>query len=331
MNDLKALHDAWGTPEAPSRTAYTQARAALLARAIASATRSAPSSRPSAGRRVRLAAVAAFALALVVGLLVVENLGGGGDGGSTSVVPGLPGVSVASAEVLERAADAAESKPFTAPRDDQWIYIEDRFTSSEGGEPETQRTWRRADGGGFAFADESGKLEVQTLEPPRKRPGRPSPGPSVSYKALAALPTHPDALLRWAYEQAEHATGCGRSEHAEVYCILNHTLRGNVVPPELEAAIFRAMKQIPGVTVETVDVLGRPVLALGLETEDWLREELLLDPETYAYRGERSTVVKDAIIDPAKAGNSTGEVEKGSQVIVARVATGIVDEPGEHR
>jgi hypothetical protein len=325
MNDLKILRDAWGTPDAPSDTAFAQARAALLARA----TRGAPSGRPSAGRRVRLAAVGAFAVAIAIGLVVMENLGG--DERSTSVVPGLPGVPVASAEVLERAADAAETKPFTAPRDDQWIYIEDRFTGSRGGEPVIRGEWHRADGGGFAYVNEKGELQVEAGEAPRKRPGRPAPGPFDSYKALAALPTASEALLRWAYQETEHTSGCGRDEHAEVYCILNHLLRGNVVPPDLEAAIFRAMKQIPGVTVETVDVLGRPALALGLETADWLREELLLDPASYAYLGERSTVVRDAVIDPLKAGNSTGEVEKGSQVIVERLATAIVDEPGERR
>jgi hypothetical protein len=90
------------------------------------------------------------------------------------------------------------------------------------------------------------------------------------------------------------------------------------------------MKQIPGVTVSTVDVLGHPTLTLAL-TDDWLRQELLLDEQTYAYRGQRSTVVKDATIDPLKAGNSTGEVKKGHQVVVARVATAIVDEPGQRR
>jgi RNA polymerase sigma factor (sigma-70 family) len=99
-----------------------------------------------------------------------------------------------------------------------------------------------------------------------------------------------------------------------------------------EAAIFRAMKRLPGVTVlDTVDVLGRRALALGLTTSDWLHEELLLDKETYAYRGERSTIVRDATIDPLKAGNATGQVRKGSTVVVARAATAIVDEPGRRR
>jgi hypothetical protein len=90
------------------------------------------------------------------------------------------------------------------------------------------------------------------------------------------------------------------------------------------------MKQIPGVTVSSVDVLGQPTLALAL-TDDWLRQELLLDPQTYAYRGQRSTVVKDATVDPLKAGNSTGEVKEGHQVVAARVATAIVDKLGQRR
>jgi hypothetical protein len=120
-------------------------------------------------------------------------------------------------------------------------------------------------------------------------------------------------------------------DHGDVYLILNHILGGNVLPPDLEAGIFRAMKQVPGVTLEEVEVSGRPVLALGLHTSDWLYEELLLHPETYAYVGERSTVTRNATIDPLKAGNATGEVRKGSQVVVERVTTAIVDEPGERR
>ncbi len=107
-------------------------------------------------------------------------------------------------------------------------------------------------------------------------------------------------------------------------------LRGNVLPPELEAAIFRALKQVPGVTVlDTVDVLGRPAIALGLGTSDWLHEWILLDKETYTYRGESSTIVRDARIDPFKAGNARGEVKKGSKVVSARVVTAIVDKPGQ--
>jgi hypothetical protein len=316
MDDLRILRDAWGAPEAPSPSARAQARAAMMAgrrRAV----------RSGRSWRVRIVAAAGTAAALATGMFVLANLGGEG-GRERSVVPGLPNVPAATAAVLERAAEEAERKPFTPPRDDQWIYIRERI--AEGG-PGGREMWRRADGGGTAFTDERGKLVVE--ETGRRDPKR-ARATIDSYRAVAALPPEPEALLRWAYRQARHTTGAGLTEDGDVYAILKGLLGGNVLPPELEAAIFRALKRVPGVTVETVDVLGSSVLSLGL-TEDWLRQELLLDPETYAYWGQRSTIVRDARIDPEKAGNATGEVKKGSRVISVREATAIVDEPGRRR
>jgi hypothetical protein len=303
MNDLTTLHDVWSIPEPPSAAAAGRARAALLARAH----------RRRSGR-VRLGALAATAAALLVGVTVTENLGG----------PGTD-VSVASAApVLERAASAAAARPFVAPRDDQWIYVEERATGSDGGT--TRRTWRRADGDGLAVLDDKGKLHVEMAP---QRPGRPTPRLGESYRELAALPTAPEALLRWAYARAANTTGGGLDDDGDAYLILNHTLRNGVLPPGLEAGIFRAMKQIPGVKVETVEVSGRSVLALGLPTAGWLYQELLLDPQTYTYLGQRSTVTRDVTIDPLKAGNATGEVKEGSQALVERVKAAIVDEPGD--
>ena len=267
---------------------------------------------------------------VAAGLAVVQGLGGG------------RGLAVA--EALERAAVAAEARPFTPPRDDQWIYLEDRLTRSDddGSEPGRgltrspdgrsliSRGWRRADGGGSAYVDAAGELHVDTLDPRRKsdRPLEVAIGPLAGHRTLAALPTDPDELLRWAYRQAEDVTGAGLSEHGDVFAIFGGMLRENLLPPELEAAIFRALKRVPGVSVRTVDVLERPALALA-QTEGWLREELLLDPRTYRYRGERSTVTEDAFVDPAKAGNADGRARAGSWVLGERVRIAIVDAPGE--
>lgn len=294
MTDLETLHDVFDPPAAPPPATRAEARAVLLERAAR---------RRPRRRRALVAALAAAGVALAV---VATNLDG-------SDVP------VAKAEVLERAAEAAERKPFTPPRPHQWIYFEDRF------EGETERTWRRADGQGTAFIDESGQLQVEITRLPKLRRSGPLMG---GYAELATLPTDPDVLLRWAYEVAEDVTGAGLTEHGDVYAIFNGMLRGNVVPPKLEAAIFRALKRVPGVELTTLDVLGRPAYSLG-QTEDWLREELLLDRETYTYLGERSTITKDTRIDPLKAGNETGEVRKGSRVVSVRITTAIVDRPGE--
>jgi RNA polymerase sigma-70 factor (ECF subfamily) len=167
-----------------------------------------------------------------------------------------------------------------------------------------------------------GQVHVESAHWPagRKRPL------TDTYKGVASLPTDPDALLRWAC--AQHVENGDTSKDGVVYLLLNGILRGNILPPNLEAAIFRAMKQIPGVSVQTVAIFGKPTISLGF-TDQWLHEELLIDPATYAYRGERSTVVKDTRIDPQKAGNTTGEVKKGETVVAERVAAAIVDKPGQ--
>jgi hypothetical protein len=308
MNDLELLHDAWGAPDAPSDAARARARSALLARAV-----------PRYRRRLvpRLAAAAALVLIVAAGLAAVRDIG-----------PGPETVPNASAAVLERAAVAAEGKPFTPPRDDQWIYIEDRITSSDGGEPMIRRRWRAVDGTGMAAVADDGKLRVERVRSGKGRPLRAVVGPFAAYETLAALPTDPDALRRWAYRQGETITGAGLTEDGDVYAIFSGILSDNVLPPELEAAIFRALKQVPGVTVDRIDVGGRRALLVG-QTEDWLREEFLLDAETYTYLGQSGTVVRDAIIDPAKAGNDTGAIEQGHQVVAERLTTAIVDEPGQ--
>ena len=305
MNDLQILRDAWAPPTPPSDSARERARADVLARA------STPSRRRWA---VRVVAVGGLAMAITVAFTVSQNRH------SPSPVP------VAAAAVLEAAAAAAEDQPFVAPRDDQWIYMQDKF--SEAVPRFRQEKWRRADGGGFAFYDEEGRLQVERLDLRRGR-SEPVPlGPLAGYTQLTALPTDPDALLKWAYDQTPDIEGAGSTEHSEVYGIFEGMISDNVLPPDLKAAIFRALKQVPGVTVDTVEVNGHRVFALG-QTDDWLHQELLLDAKTYDYVGQSGTVTRDMTISPEKAGNATGEIKAGDQAAAMRITTAIVDEPGQ--
>ena len=305
MNDLELLHDAWDAQPAPSHDAWIEARAALLAHATRQRRR-----RRAPLRVTALATAGAIAAAF---LLVVQNLGD-----NPRAVP------PAAAEVFERAAHAAEVKPFTAPRPDQWIFTEDRFTSSDG-PPMTRRTWHQVSGGGLAVEIDG---VMKRIEGPKERSDRGRPAPFDGYEQLTGLPRDPEALLRWAYEQAKNVEGAGLTEDGDVYAIFSGILGDNVLPPDLEAGIFRAMKRVPGVTVSTVNVLGHRVLSLA-QTEDWLREELFLDPKTYGYRGQRGTVVHDAVIDPAKAGNATGEIAQGHTATSIRLRTAVVDRVGD--
>jgi hypothetical protein len=261
---------------------------------------------------------------MAIGFLVAQNLD---DGRKRSVVPGVPAVPNASAQVLERAAAAAEQQPFTPPRPDQWIFTEDRLTGSDGGRPFSRVQWRRADGGGFAIRDEHGRLHVEEVparvkEHPARRGLGPIAGPLASYERTAALPSDADELLRLVYEETKDVTGAGSTRDAEAYAILRGIIGQGVLPPELKAAAYRAMKQIPGVQVRTVDVLGETTISLAL-TDQWLRQEMLLDPDTYTYRGQRSTAVKTSYVRKERA-----VVEKGHTVVDERTGEGVVDRPG---
>jgi hypothetical protein len=333
-DDLTTLRDCFDAPDAPPG-ARAFARAAVLERAAAETdgafVQLAAAPARSRSRRIgrRVVAVGAAAAVMATAFTVLENVGGTGrDGRPEAFVPGLSVPAANAAEVLERAASTSAAKPeFVAPRDDQWIYTAERMTGSDG-EPMTQQQWARADGGAHAWIDEAGKLQIQTMERPSDHPAR--RGILEGYPLVASLPTDAAALRQWAYDRADEnwSNGPNSTSEEEIFLFFNHILRGNVMPPELEAAIFSVISDLPGLTIENVEMFGSPAIAVGYEG-DWLRDEILLDPRTYEYVGERSTVTRDATIDPEKAGNATGEVHEGSQVLAQRLDIAIVDEAGE--
>jgi hypothetical protein len=333
-DDLTTLRDCFDAPEAPP-AARAFGRAALLERAAAETNAAvvhlAAAPARSRSRRIgrRVVAVGAAAAVTATAFIVLENVGGTGhDGRPEAIVPGLSVPAANAAEVLERAAAVSAAKPeFVPPRDDQWIYTAERMTGSEG-EPMTQQQWTRADGGAHAWIDEAGKLQIQTMEPPSDHPAR--RGILEGYPLVASLPTDAAALRQWAYDRAEEnwSNGPDSTSEEEIFLFFNHILRGNVMPPELEAAIFSVMSDLPSLTIENVEIFGSPAIAVGYES-DWLHDEILLDPQSYEYLGERSTVTRDATIDTEKAGNATGQVYEGSQVLAQRLDIAIVDEAGE--
>lgn len=330
MNDIEMLREA-RPRHTPSEAAHSAARAALLERAAG------PAPEPERVRRfrlprlgVRLVAVGAMAVTIAAGVTVVQSMGGvDGNGKPRPVVPGLPVGTVAEAKiVLAAAADLAQNRPFTPPRAGQWTYVETEYR--EHGKPgvgEVQtaktplktridRSWTRADGLRVAYY-EKGKLVISPT-------GGPGGVPPSDYASLAALPRDPDALLAWAYKQKVPVKG-GKLQVA--FALFGSILSYNVLPPALEAAIYRALAKITGVTLvkNGVDLLGRPALSVGYVIGGWVRQEILLDPKTYVFRGERSIVIKDHSFAP-----DGGTLKKGAiYVLATRIAAGIVDRPAQ--
>jgi hypothetical protein len=287
----------------------------------------------------RLLAVGALAVTMAVGVTVAQNLGGtDGRGKPRPIVPGIPAGPVANAaELLDRAAAAVETPPSTAPRPDQWIFIEHKQffpavgtrvnTPGERLVPFVERTWWRADGRQKASTQEGrygdGKLRIEDG----------AGGWKHHYPTLAMLPTDPDAL-RAAVEANQFAGSTERGGTAEqraslLYDAYSAILRNGVAPPKVEAAIFRAIKTIPGVTLNknAVDVAGRPAVAVARVDEGYLNKEILLDRTTYRYMGERIIVIKD---HTSTGEDGTWREKKGAILnLETRTAWSIVDRPGQ--
>jgi hypothetical protein len=276
-----------------------------------------------------------MAAAVAAGVTVVQTSGGTDKAGRPrSVLPGIPAGPVANAEqALNRAAAAADARTFTPPRPDQWIYTELRIRTSAkpaggvtGGPYKTyiRRHWERGDGKKSA---EIVNGRVKVLDEFSKTI------PPNDYPSLAALPTDPDALLRWVYAQDGAKPG-SQGSYESAFGTLGVILRENLLPPRTEAAIFRAMKKIPGVTLvdNAADAAGRRAIALGRTTEGWLHEEVLLDPKSYAYLGERAISIKGHT-SRGVGDNPTAMpeyVKKGVlQNLTVRTAAGIVSAPGQ--
>ncbi|MEU8798133.1 CU044_5270 family protein [Spirillospora sp. NPDC048819] len=266
---------------------------------------------------VRLVAAGALA-AMAAGVIVLAD----DDGRRTKppLPPDIPLGSVAqAAHVLDQAAKAAETRPFTLPKPRQWVYTKMRLTTSAnagglatGGPYKTNawELWRRVDGRQFA-AYKDGKVQT---------------GPELGTPSTASefdpLPSDPEALLR--------KVGGSEGYYDLAYERLVTILRESVQSPEREAAIFRAIKLIPGVTPikGRVDVNGRPMIALGRTFYGWLHEEVLLDPKTYAYLGERAVAVKTHTTE--SDGEAPSTVKAGTlQRLIVRDAIAVVDEPGQ--
>ncbi|GAB3988412.1 hypothetical protein GCM10029978_110730 [Actinoallomurus acanthiterrae] len=292
----------------------------------APATRRRLSSRRSG---VRLVAVGGLAVAIAAGLTVTQSLGGADKNGNPRpVLPGLPGGSVANAQVaLNRAAGAAEHRAVTPPRPTQWTYTEVRSASIVGpdqgavriaGSPlkaKVDQYWTRADGKLWARFDH-GKLVISPM----------GSGPFPNdYASLTALPRDPDALLAWA--RGTRTPGESSSADDRAWAALMSVLSVGVLPPGLEAATYRALAKIPGVTVNkaAADDQGRPALAvvqspIGGRTVT----EILLDPSTYAYRGEREKAVTDHRFPDGTV------IKKGAaESLSTLLAAGVVDNPGQ--
>lgn len=243
--------------------------------------------------------------------------------------PAGPGAAPSAAAVLEQAAATVRSAGTQEPAPTQWIFESWQHAGVGGAAPTTTgEAWTRFDGEKFAdHLTGSTRINVQPLVDSDVLT------PQEWYDYLDALPADPQALLA-ELRDGGVLHGRGGTEAARDFDAVTQALADpRVMPADAHARLFRALGTVPGVGIDEHakgDLLGRPVISVtfaGLtQAGSTVRNvhELLLDPVSYDYRGERVTALEDGVL-PGGTSVSEGETWFNG----ALVDTGVVDRPGQ--
>ena len=206
--------------------------------------------------------------------------------------------------LLSSAAATVSRRPAARPAPGQWFYS--KFVAYDYGQPiQSNENWETFNGRRTAYF-QNGQLIVHTA--PRVAVGdhrtplgeyNANATPQTAYNALASLPSDPKALLAVIARQVAKVGQAGAVSGISLYVPKGHDelmfsylaqLLWNSAPgepPAAEAAVYRAMMLIRGVSSQQniTDVVGRPAIGLS---DDGGKTQLLLDPNTYQVIGARS-------------------------------------------
>jgi len=230
--------------------------------------------------------VAGIALAATTAAAVIAVVVGGGRSGDTGT--GRAVHLTAAQEVLTNAARTADGLPTLTPEPNQWIYYRFAGYDAKRSAPVYRdEAWLRLDGQQDASRI-GGRIVVS---------GRTSRGPEVytplgAWRRLAGLPTEPGEMLAALRHQPDLSPTDAGSADGPAFANAAELMWNSPLgaPPRVQAALYRALATLPGIRVdEAADVVGEPAVGLSLPGTP----EILFDPATYRYLGER--VVSDGI------------------------------------
>jgi hypothetical protein len=280
MDDLTAIRQllAPPPPPAPAVVAAAQARLERAARGTA-----APGRR-AARRPGRLAAAGlAAAVAAGAGLITAQVIAAGGT---------TPASAPTVHELAYRAAAAAERQPQVKPS--QWVY---RKETTSGAPGSTFQVWTTADStkaavvtrGKLHFIDVPPRGDMQIIGQPNASGGVVIATIPITYLGLGSLPSGPQAVLRYLANLARpHPDGYGPTPFRE-FAIITELVTTYAMPPHLTAELYRAIGDIPGVTVNShaEDVAGRQGIGFISPSQPGGGNlELIFDKQTYRLMGD---------------------------------------------
>ena len=228
------------------------------------------------GMRWRLALAAGLAAGLALGVLVAVQPSGqraGQPAGQPSAQAiGQP--SVLTARMLaDRAAAAALTGP-TVPAG-KWVYQRTVTYSASppSGTPArlTQDIWSTADG---SLQYQDGGWSRDTVQ-------------RALYRELSSLPANPVAIDRYlARLSYPNANATQTNDEVAAFSTIEQLLSSAILPPSLNAELYRALGDIPTVEVRShvTDIDGRAGVAFVMpENSQSSNQEIILDAKDYAY------------------------------------------------
>ncbi|GAA4635983.1 hypothetical protein GCM10023196_083840 [Actinoallomurus vinaceus] len=300
MNDLDLVREMRADAPEPSADQLAGGRRRLHA-AIHSPAASAARSRPALFRRPALLAGGLAVTAAAAA--VAATAGGSGPDGHVTTRPS-PLRLTAATEVLNKAAQTVEKQPEPVLKPHQWIYY--KFSQyGRGAGVKTDESWERLDG--MQDADVMGSKVVVHRKDKAAEPKEDTP--LGAYQLLASLPTDPHAMLATLYDKVGSkpgSPGSSRDERAfeNIQQLLWNSEAG--APPRIQAALYRALAQLPGVKVQANVEYAPGRTAIGVS--DRPDSALLLDPKTYRMIGSAyiSTGARQS-----KARTRDGALKKG--------------------
>lgn len=300
--------------------------------------------RPRRGRGLRIVALGAVAAAVAVAVVIAQN--GTAHPPRTAIRPATT-LAVSRAELVAYATKAAAAQPAFDPRPHQWIYTETlQAASSAGaggylyGPPNRrviQKTWRRVDGMESAYL-QHGKLRVGQSNLPSPVHGNANPvptpigWPSTSYPYLESLPTNPaslTALIKANLKAEPDPIGADGHGNVGVFNAIQVLMENVVLPPKLRAGLYGALAADPAVHFDrsVTDLAGRTGVAFYTIQEGYLKDEIVINPHSYAYMGYQDVAIRSH----TSAGlDGTAHFHKG-QILgwQALLQSGIVSHPGQ--
>ncbi|MFD5554915.1 CU044_5270 family protein [Streptomyces sp. NPDC127068] len=253
-------------------------------------------SRPRRSPWLRPVLIGAAAAAVAAGVLVALPSGGAEDATANEAAALLEDIALVAAK-----GDVPDDI-----RDDQYVYIKSvvGYTSQELGKKakldpvHDREIWFAVDGtrpGLLVEDNRNGRIELEA-----DTPGIPS---NTNYKNLKTLPTDPDAMLKWLYKNKQG----DNQKDEQVFTFVGDLVRESLVPPAQAAALYRAVAKVPDVDVvkDVKDAAGRTGIAVVRDEGPAAQRQLIFDPKTKQYLGERVVTTEDH----AETGLKKGDVQ----------------------